>query len=249
MICLKEDFYNYFRTCLLEDKLPHAFLIETDGLEIQFEKIIKLLYENQLIRSEDYINNLNLVIIEPEGKEIKSDSITGLQKRFSTKPVNDKYNIFVIKNAEKMNISSANKILKFLEEPNSYTFGILIAATSQVLPTIKSRCQIFKVLNDLEETSLNEESDLLSKLLSDFNIEKEIELKKKFSKIDRLELITIFENSIKKYNQNISQEKLSIIRMHQLSKEVIVMENILRLLKSNVNIELVLDKLCIEVRN
>ena len=51
--------------------------------------------------------------------------------------------IFILLEANKMNISH-KQIIKILEEPNSTTIGILLATNSQVLPTIKSRCQIFK---------------------------------------------------------------------------------------------------------
>ena len=68
---MKENFFEYFKICLLEDKLPHAFLIETENLEETFLKVIKLLNENNLINTLDYINNINLIVIEPDGKEIK----------------------------------------------------------------------------------------------------------------------------------------------------------------------------------
>ena len=246
---MKEDFYRYFKLCFLEDKLPHAFLIETENIESEFLKIIQLLYDSKLIKNIDYINNLNLIIIEPEGKEIKSESITNLQKRFNLKPLNDRYNLYIIKNAEKMNNSSANKLLKFLEEPNSTTLGILISANSQVLPTIKSRCQIFKILDNQDNSTFCEEIKLLMDFLNNINEENELKCKNIFSKVERQELIHIIDSVIKKYNQDMNFKERTIPEIKKTAKIVLVLENILRLLKSNVNIELLLDKLCIEVKN
>ncbi len=243
---MKNDFYDYFNLCLLEDKLPHAFLIEVENIEEEFLKILENLYYNKLIQTLDYINNLNLIIIEPDGKEIKSDSITNLQKRFMFKPANNKYNIYIIKNAEKMNVSSANKLLKFLEEPLSSTIGILLSSSSQVIPTIKSRCQQFKV-SESEFISIDEkEIDNIINMLSNIDIESELEFKKKYSKMERYELINLFNNIIRRYSDIINGDIKSI---ENQSKNILIIDKILRLLKSNVNIDLVLDKLCIEVKN
>lgn len=235
---MKEDFYKYFNLALLEDKLPHAFLIETSDVETNFDNVINLLFDNGLIKTKEYYQCLNLIIIEPEGKEIKSEQINNLRKKFSTMPYNDKYNIYIIKYAEKMNNSASNKILKFLEEPSSQVLGILIATNSQILPTVKSRCQKFKILKENNNLA-NENSLTLKRLLDNLNFENELELKKEFSKTEREELINIIDLTINNYDKCLSEKKSA--------KNVIVLEKILRLLKSNVNIELALDKLCIEV--
>ncbi len=49
----------------------------------------------------------------------------------------------IIHQAEKMNMNSANSLLKFLEEPPA-NFMIILETQSlgKILPTIRSRCQI-----------------------------------------------------------------------------------------------------------
>lgn len=236
---MKEDFYTYFNFALLENKLPHAFLVETIDVKSQFIKIINLLYDNNLIKNKNYNHCLNLIVIEPDSKEIKSEQINNLRKKFSTMPYNDKYNIYIIKYAEKMNNSSANKILKFLEEPSSQTLGILLTTNSHILSTIKSRCQIFKII-EKNNILISENNSLLKKMLDNLNIEHEIKLKTIFSKIDREELINIIDSTINNYNDIMTTDKIA--------KTIIILEKILHLLKSNVNIDLALDKLCIEVK-
>lgn len=235
---MKDDFYQYFNFVLLEDKLPHAFLIETADIETNFIKTIDLLFDNELLKNKDFNQCLNLIVIEPDGKERKSEQINNLRKKFSTIPYNDKYNIYIIKYAEKMNNSSANKILKFLEEPSSHTLGILLATNSQILPTIKSRCQIFKILEG-NKFLVNESSLILKKMLDNLNFANELKLKKEFSKIERDELINIVNLTIMNYNETLTSDKSA--------NNVFALEKLLRLLKSNVNIDLALDKLCIEV--
>lgn len=58
-------------------------------------------------------------------------------------PVRSQRRVFVIRDAEGLNGSSGNSLLKTLEEPPSYACFLLTASsTAAVLPTIVSRCQI-----------------------------------------------------------------------------------------------------------
>jgi DNA polymerase III subunit delta' len=70
----------------------------------------------------------------------------------------------MISDADKMSVSAANSLLKFLEEPNSQTTAFLLTEQlQQLLPTILSRCQIlsFKplspqsMINQLTENGVN----------------------------------------------------------------------------------------------
>jgi DNA polymerase III subunit delta' len=56
------------------------------------------------------------------------------------------YKTMIIWMPEKMNLSTANKLLKMLEEPPDKTLFILASESSQMLPTILSRTQLTKVL-------------------------------------------------------------------------------------------------------
>ena len=71
-----------------------------------------------------------------------------MQRQFSTKAIETKYKIYIIHEAEKMNSSAANSILKFLEEPEPGIIAILITDNMyQLLDTIISRCQIISLSN------------------------------------------------------------------------------------------------------
>ena len=64
-------------------------------------------------------------------------------ERAARKPVEGPYTIFVIDEAEKVNVSSQNAMLKILEEPPDYCVIILLCSRlEEMLPTTKSRCRI-----------------------------------------------------------------------------------------------------------
>lgn len=66
--------------------------------------------------------------------------------RLSLKSFEGGYKIMVIWLAEYMNASTANKLLKILEEPPEFTVFILVCENSEgLLPTILSRTQLIKI--------------------------------------------------------------------------------------------------------
>jgi DNA polymerase-3 subunit delta' len=82
--------------------------------------------------------------IEPEetGKTIPVDAIRGLIANLALKPQYSGRRVVLIAPAHQMNISSANSLLKTLEEPDGNTSLLLLTDSPQSLPaTILSRCQ------------------------------------------------------------------------------------------------------------
>ena len=152
------------------NKLSHAFLVETNNIDLVYEDlktIIKMINcENKFSDKCNKCNICNLIdkdnlpsliTIRPDGASIKRDQIDDLENSFNTKPVFSKYNTYVILNAELMNATSFNVLLKFLEEPNENTIGFLVTKDmKQILPTIKSRCECVTVnYKDTKEVDNN----------------------------------------------------------------------------------------------
>ncbi|MDD2505448.1 MAG: hypothetical protein PHF21_04190, partial [Bacilli bacterium] len=79
---MKQDFFEHFKKSKIMDKLSHAFLIETQNIDTFSEKLLFFLYEQNLLKTKSYFNNINLIIIETEEKEIKTEQIMYLQQRF-----------------------------------------------------------------------------------------------------------------------------------------------------------------------
>ena len=139
-----------------ENKLAHAFLIETNDKEksyhslLQFLKILNCPDEYKegcsncnLCHLIDTNSLPSLLTVYPDGINIKKEQILEVKRAFQTKPVFSKYNMYIIMDAENLNSSSANTMLKFLEEPEDSIIGFFITNNKEnVIDTIKSRCQI-----------------------------------------------------------------------------------------------------------
>ncbi|OGZ17366.1 MAG: DNA polymerase III subunit delta' [Candidatus Nealsonbacteria bacterium RBG_13_36_15] len=87
----------------------------------------------------------DLIIIKPEGKEIKISQIRQLQRFFSFKPHSSLFKVVILEEAEKMNSEAQSCLLKTLEEPPSNSLLFLLTEHPRMLlPTILSRVQTIK---------------------------------------------------------------------------------------------------------
>jgi DNA polymerase-3 subunit delta' len=86
--------------------------------------------------------DLLVVTTEEDKKEISIEQMRIMQSQIQMHPLEGLYKIIIIDNAENMNGSAANSILKTLEEPPKKTIFILITSRPyRLLPTILSRCR------------------------------------------------------------------------------------------------------------
>ena len=116
---------------------------------------------------------------------IRKDDANELIGKLSLKAYEAEYKIVIIWMADKMNESASNKLLKTFEEPPDNTLIILIGEKyEQLLPTVRSRAQLFKIprLTDAEITNqlikegINEDAANNVAMLSNgnWNLAKEI---------------------------------------------------------------------------
>lgn len=79
------------------------------------------------------------------GKEIPIDQIRALRQDAAYPPYQGRRKVYIIADAERMNPSSSNSLLKILEEPPARITFILVAESAvALLPTIVSRCQLVR---------------------------------------------------------------------------------------------------------
>ncbi len=136
----------------------HAYLFETNGYVNSKKLIIDFIKEILCSNDErncehcyqcEQIENgtfSELKIITPDGLWIKKEQLGELQEEFSTTSIESKYRVYIIQQADKLNASAANSILKFLEEPEDNIIAILVTDNIyQVLNTIISRCQVIRL--------------------------------------------------------------------------------------------------------
>lgn len=162
---LQPSVLKMLKNSLLKTRVAHAYLLEgirgTGKKEIAL-LITKALFCDSLIegykpceachncRRINSGNHPDVHKVEPDGLSIKKQQIQDLQEEFSKKGVESLRKVYMISDADKMSVSAANSLLKFLEEPNSQTTAFLLSEQpQQLLPTILSRCQIlsFKPLS------------------------------------------------------------------------------------------------------
>ena len=84
----------------------------------------------------------DIIRLRPAGPFIKIDQIRTLCQTLAMKPYEARTRVVIIADAQAMNPAAGNALLKMLEEPPVRTVLILLAPhTSDLLPTIVSRCQ------------------------------------------------------------------------------------------------------------
>ncbi|HUV05612.1 MAG TPA: DNA polymerase III subunit delta' [Armatimonadota bacterium] len=84
-------------------------------------------------------------VISPAGDQTKIDQMHEMIRSLSFAPLSGRYRVFIIEQADTLNPSSENAILKILEEPPPYAVLILISNNpNSLLPTIRSRCLIVR---------------------------------------------------------------------------------------------------------
>ena len=270
-----------------ENKLSHAYLLVTNNIENCLSDL-KIAIK-QINCNKEYLENCtkcnicnlinqnfspSLIIIEPAGEMIKKEQILEVKRKFSTKPIYTKENIYVIKNAEALNAASANTMLKFLEEPEDNIIGFFITNNvNNVINTIKSRCEILNVFYDVHDLNIDSVDNSLNKTYLDVarNYIKKIEVEKSmrimYNKSELLniyseredikkvfQILVIIYEELLKYKLHLSNlfskldvDFLEFLNYKDILNRINLLNKFLDDLNSNANIELLLDKFVIEM--
>ncbi|WP_155922205.1 DNA polymerase III subunit delta' [Bacillus sp. EB01] len=155
---MQPDVITYIKNSFQKERVAHAYLFEgmhgTGKRDTAILLAKALFCENLHERYKPCESCLNckritsgnhpdLHLVEPDGLSIKKQQIKDLQEEFSKKGMESSRKVYMVIDAEKMSVSAANSLLKFLEEPGADTVAILLTENPQrILPTILSRCQI-----------------------------------------------------------------------------------------------------------
>lgn len=84
------------------------------------------------------------VTVEDDASDIKIAQIRSLLQTLELRPLEGKNKVFIIDPADAMNLSSANALLKGLEEPPDNSYFILLSPSPQsLLVTVRSRSQTY----------------------------------------------------------------------------------------------------------
>lgn len=278
-------FYEQAIVPLNSGRINHAYLIETNNNEDELvDTYLNEFYKQLLIcglnesnevgiSKEKLINLLenksypDLLEIKPENNVIKKEQLLEMMEKFSNKSVYGTYQIYVIHHAEMLNLSSANTILKFLEEPENNIIAVLLSTHRyKVLPTILSRCTVMTLKQEKSNMIDVNDNQILIKLLNNllidtepliilFNDYYESLFQTKELSLDTLKTIS---KILQYYIQTNDLSSLSIkssdinLNKFQLLEIVSILDEFSVKLQYNVNIKLWLDSLLIkltEVKN
>ena len=145
----------------LEKSQSHAYLlIGADDLEI--EPAIERIIEKSGAITADVVRVREEDDPASRSKEIKVEFV----REFIHQILLSSYGptrIGILENCERLNSSSANILLKVLEEPPKNVILILIARSENVLATIRSRCRVYKSTDrQVEAEDLPELNELIT---------------------------------------------------------------------------------------
>lgn len=155
-----ENIIKSLKNSIINNTISNAYIFdgaEKTGKETIakcFAKLLQCKKNNQNPCNEcssclsfDNGNNPDVIFLKSEKKTIGVEEIREkIIKNTNIKPFNNKYKIFIIKDAHKMTTQAQNAILKTLEEPPPYTVFLLLSKNYNLfLPTILSRCILFKI--------------------------------------------------------------------------------------------------------
>lgn len=157
---------NMLDLVIKKKRLSHAYIIEgeegTPKLEVALYFAMKLYCSDACEECNNCknilnMNHFNLTYITNDGANIKTDSINKTINDLSKKSMVDGPRIVIINNANRLTQSSANKLLKTIEEPYDEVYFLLLTSKSdEIISTILSRCQILH-LNSIDKKLIKEE--------------------------------------------------------------------------------------------
>lgn len=271
------EFYSIINNAIDNNKISHAYMFELDD-NINQEEFIKDICKILILKKQEDQTNIatlidndnypNIKVVKPDGLWIKKEQILEVQSDFKKESFDNNRKIYIIEDATKLNKSSGNTLLKFLEEPEENITAILLTKNKHaVISTIMSRCIN---INLIKKEYINIDcEDLAYKFVETLEMHKEKSLPYLYlllvkKEIERKEIISILEtvqkiyidflhisnNVDRKYNYFVANSIENIqfdINNDLLVKKIEALNKNTDYLRYNVNVKTILDKIVIEV--
>ena len=274
LVCKQKKFFEIISKIVEFGKLSHSYIIEVSNYEDDLKYInifMKMIlcdkqninYNNldcsecNICKLIDANNYPDIKIVEADGQFIKKNQLIDIKSDFKNKSLLNNKKIYIIKGAENLNLSSANTILKFLEEPEDDIIAILLTRNRyKIMDTIVSRCQILSLNNADDRVDISlEVSYLLNSIVNkdlfidykyiyDSILSDKESAKKYFSDIEMI-LIDYLKNENKFLNVN-ELDILKKLNKNKIDKYIVIMEEEMSKLVYNINYKIWLD--CIFAR-
>src|SRR3989344_2572054 len=175
---------------------------------------------------------------QSKSEEIKVDAVRHFLHHLCLSPYGP-VRIGIIERCERLNPSSANILLKVLEEPPQNVILILTSTNEKILATIKSRCRIYKA-SGLIPRQLSGQAFSYANILS-------ANLAEAFKSIEMIVKTDQAGDFLNEFLAETSSKMIQNIdpKMEELAEHIITAQ---RRIKANVNPRLVLENLIIKAR-
>ena len=126
---------------------PDFKVLERDFTETDKKKLIKAINQGEEVDDEMKQGLKRSAVI-------KVEDVRGVVEFLGKKSFNDNWRVVIVDSADDLNVSSANALLKILEEPPLKSILLLVSHNpGKLLPTIRSRCAKL-ALKPLQETEV-----------------------------------------------------------------------------------------------
>ena len=149
--------YKTVKADIKSNRLSHAYLILFKD-KVYSEAVLRIFAKTVFCENDDPCGNCRACRLIDEGRfpdakefpengnSIVKDDVLSLIEQSFLKPIEGDKKLFLLKNAESMNATAQNKILKTLEEPPSGVH-IFMCATGEfnLLPTVRSRVKTLTI--------------------------------------------------------------------------------------------------------
>ena len=176
-----------------------------------------------------------MTVVRPVNGIIKTERIRELVRSFSQSGMEGNRQVFIICDADKMHVNAANSLLKVIEEPQSEIYIFLLTADEHlILPTIKSRTQIFHfqknqvaLQHQLEEAGLIKSQ---AELLAAYSQTQE-EADQLVSNKSFFELVSESQRFVKAALTNENQAYLQVAKLAKLAEDKDKQEQVFKILE------------------
>lgn len=151
-----EQIIEHLKNAIEMDKVSHAYIL--DGPDMSGKKMIAEAFAMTLQcekkgtepcmechSCKQALNKNQPDIIYLQHEKPNTISVDDIRSQINNdigvKPYNSPYKVYIVDEAEKMNVQAQNALLKTIEEPPAYAVILLLTTNAQTfLPTILSRC-------------------------------------------------------------------------------------------------------------
>ena len=151
-----EQIIEHLQNAIKTDKVSHAYIL--DGPDMSGKKMIadafSMTLECEKKGTEPCMechsckqalgkNQPDIIYLQHEKPNtISVDDIRSqINNDIGVKPYSSPYKVYIVDEAEKMNVQAQNALLKTIEEPPAYAVILLLTNNAEIfLPTILSRC-------------------------------------------------------------------------------------------------------------